>query len=80
MRFLLLFLISGFAYADFDISYEVLNCNLGEDSCEVRVEFADYQSDFLYTNSCYDIIPNSRNIQYCIEDLEVRAYRVYNNR
>ena len=79
MKFILLFLISNLTYARFDISYDVLDCNLDRTSCEVRVEFLVDEEDFLYINSCSDIDPNSDSLQYCIDDLEVRASRVYNN-
>lgn len=79
MKYILLFLVSNLTYANFDIAYEVLNCNLAQDNCEVRVEFSTSEVDSVYINSCYEINPTPENIQFCIEDLEVRASRIYNN-
>lgn len=72
-------LFSCSVYAQFDISYEVLNCDLSINLCEIRVEYTDPETTFHYENSCYDIDPSSESLQYCIEDLEVRAYRIFNN-
>lgn len=72
------FLIST-ASANFNVSYEVYDCNLSKDLCSVEVTFTKAATDFSYINTCHEIDPNSEFLQYCIEDLEVRASRVYNN-
>ncbi len=79
-KLLITFLLSISSYASFNVSYEVLDCHRAKDSCTIEVRFSDALSDFLYVNTCENIDPNSVFLQYCIEDLEVRASRVYNNR
>ncbi|PIK15777.1 hypothetical protein [Halobacteriovorax sp. JY17] len=79
-KLLITFLFSISSYANFNVSYEVLSCNLVKDLCTVEVEFSEVKSGFLYVNTCENIDPNSESLQYCIEDLEVRASRAYNNR
>ncbi|WP_372655587.1 hypothetical protein [Halobacteriovorax sp.] len=80
IKALLVFLFSLTVSASiFEISHDVINCSVNSDRCDIEVTFSIEEEDFLYINSCVDIEPTSEEIQYCIEDLEVRASRVYNN-
>ncbi|CBW26641.1 hypothetical protein BMS_1819 [Halobacteriovorax marinus SJ] len=67
-----------YAPAQVYLTYEFINCDEENKSCDMAIVFENYENDDIYRNSCSEIDPNSNDVKFCIQDLEVRAYRYFN--